>query len=233
MKFINHASSSKGNLYVLVSGDHRLLIECGLPWQHLQEALDFDVSGLDGCLLSHSHGDHSRSARQVMAAGVDLYASVETHREIISNRAHHRYHCLEPKVPVDVGPWRVLPFETVHDAEGSLGFLIGAPDGDLCLFATDTAFVPVRADACTHIAVECNWSEPLLAASGAHPDLKARAVRNHMSLERVIEMLKVSDLSLLREIHLLHISETHGDPKVFAPTVRAVTAKPTYAKGLK
>ncbi len=242
MDFRNLASSSKGNLYLLVSGDHRLLIECGLPWRQLQEALDFNVSGLDGCLVSHSHGDHAKSARRMVGSGVDLYASAETlealgdavvMESVGCHQRHHRAHALEPTVPVDVGPWQVLSFETAHDAEGSLGFLVGAPDGDLCLFATDTAYVRPLAAGCTHIAVECSWSEQLLAASDAPPEHLARLVRNHMSIERVLAMLKQTDLSKLKEIHLLHISPTHGDPEGFAAAVRAVTGKPVYVKELK
>lgn len=252
MKFHNLASSSAGNLYLLESDDHRLLIECGLPWGHLQEALEFEVSGLDGCLLTHSHGDHSRSACRLMGAGVDLYASQETITAIQCRpdgvSAHHRAHVLRPirheaaavaaQVPlralaVGVGPWQVLPFPVVHDAEGSLGFLIGAPDGDQILFATDCAYIPVRAGGCTHIAIGCSWSEPLIAASTVAPEHLARLIGNHMSLERVLAMLKVADLSRLKEIHLLHISPAHGDPEGFAAAVRGLTGKPCYAKGAK
>ena len=49
------ASSSKGNCYQLVDGSSSLLIEAGIQFKRIQVALGFEVSGLDGCLISHEH----------------------------------------------------------------------------------------------------------------------------------------------------------------------------------
>jgi len=79
MKFIQHYSGSKGNLYEVVSNDgKRLLIEAGVVWPTLQKALKYDLKGISGCLLSHEHQDHSKAIKDVMRAGIDVYASYNT-----------------------------------------------------------------------------------------------------------------------------------------------------------
>jgi len=48
-------SSSKGNGYVLISDTGSLLIECGVLFKQIRQALDFNFSGVHGCLISHAH----------------------------------------------------------------------------------------------------------------------------------------------------------------------------------
>lgn len=53
LKVIN--SCSGGNSYILQSDTGSLLIECGVPFKRIQKALDFDLSNVQGCLISHAH----------------------------------------------------------------------------------------------------------------------------------------------------------------------------------
>jgi len=76
--FQSHASGSSANLYTVSDGKSKLMIECGRPWRKLQKALDFQVSSVAGALLTHRHGDHSKSAKDVMKAGIDIYMSRKT-----------------------------------------------------------------------------------------------------------------------------------------------------------
>jgi phosphoribosyl 1,2-cyclic phosphodiesterase len=48
-------SSSHGNCYVLESETGSLLIECGIQYKKIQQALNFDISSIQGCLVSHDH----------------------------------------------------------------------------------------------------------------------------------------------------------------------------------
>jgi phosphoribosyl 1,2-cyclic phosphodiesterase len=49
------SSCSKGNCYVLESDAGSLLIECGVPFNQIQKAVNFDISNIQGCLISHEH----------------------------------------------------------------------------------------------------------------------------------------------------------------------------------
>ena len=48
-------SGSSGNCYRIDDGKTALLIECGLPIKKIKEKLNFNLTGICGCLLSHSH----------------------------------------------------------------------------------------------------------------------------------------------------------------------------------
>lgn len=50
------ASGSKGNSYVLMSDTEILLIEAGVRLLQVKKAIDFQVSKIVGCLISHEHG---------------------------------------------------------------------------------------------------------------------------------------------------------------------------------
>ncbi len=226
MKFTAHASSSAGNLYSLTEDGLTLAIECGLRFPALRAALDFNVAALDGLLLSHHHGDHSRSCRDVMRAGVDIWASGQTWDALKLDGPHQKF--LVPKVRVMVGPWAVVPFDLRHDAPGTLGFVVVAPSSETLVFVCDTAYSPYTFPAAEIIAVEVNHSEEILRASELHPAQKRRSRENHMSLERAIRLLQANDLSKTREIHLLHLSDGHGDAEGFRKAVAAATGKPVY-----
>ena len=227
MRFHAHASSSAGNLYSVT--EHNcppLLIECGLPRRALQRAMGFNVSGLAGCLLSHHHGDHSRSVEYLMGAGVDCYMSVGTAAAL--EISGHRVKIVEPKQRFKVGPWWVVGFELCHDAEGSLGFLVVSPEGDRLVYACDTAYVPNTFRGLTHIAVEANYSAAILRARDLDVEQKKRVIRNHMSIERVLEMLEANDLIAVREIWLLHLSDGNSDAAAFQDVVQRATGKPVH-----
>ena len=56
MKFIQHFSSSKGNLYEIVAANgKRLILEAGVRWSLLQKALGYKLNNIEACLKSHDH----------------------------------------------------------------------------------------------------------------------------------------------------------------------------------
>lgn len=227
MNFHAHASSSAGNLYSVT--EHNcppLLIECGLPRRALQKAMGFKVSGLAGCLISHHHGDHSRSAEYLMGAGVDCYMSLGTAAAL--EISGHRVHTVEPKVAFKAGPWTCVAFEVRHDAEGSLGFLVVSPGGDRLVYACDTAYVPNRFRGLTHVAIEANYAADILRARDVDLEQTKRVLRNHMSIERALEMLEANDLSAVREIWLLHLSDGNSDAAAFKEAAERATGKPVH-----
>ena len=231
MNFRSFGSSSKGNCYLVESdGIAPLMIECGLPMKALREKLSFSLSGLAGCLISHEHGDHSKAAKDMLRAVVDVWTSYETARAL-GITGHHCFYALGAGVQQPIGSWWVLPFDLHHDAP-TLGFLIAAPDGDKLLFVPDTAFLTNRFEGVNIIAIECNYVADKLShniQSGAIPKAVGRRVRrNHMSLDTVIGMLRANDLSRCREIWLLHLSDGNSDEKEMQRRVQEETGIATY-----
>lgn len=227
------ASSSAGNCYVLDEGSSKLLLECGVAFSEIKEAIDFRFSDVDGCVLSHEHRDHSRSAKEVMKAGIDLFASRGTLDAL--NLSGHRAIPVSPKQTFRIGAWTVAAFETQHDASESLGFLIGTDTGDKLAFITDSYFLKYRFTGLTHLMIECNFSEEILdqnmAAGRLHFGMRSRLYQSHFSLENVKDFLRANDLSSLREVHLIHLSNTNSNSKLFKREIAAIAGCPVYVSG--
>jgi len=217
------ASSSSGNLYRVSNGVDPLLIECGLPIRKIKQALGYRLSDIRACLVSHSHADHSRAVRDLMKAGVDCYMSRETAEahEICLN---HRLIEVQPMKRFDIGSWSCKAFETQHDCPGSLGFLL-ASGRELLLYLTDSFYVRHRFRGLTHVMIEANWSKKTLSPD-LDPAVKRRLIRSHMSLENVLKFLAANDLSAVREIILIHLSDGNSDAAMFKRAVERATGKP-------
>ena len=215
-------------------GRTTLLVELGLAFKAVRRALGFTTSALAGALISHGHGDHARGVKDALRAGIDCYMSAGTAAEL-GLAGHHRVHRLEADRTTTIGTLRVAPFEAIHDAAEPLSFLIQDETGDRLLYVTDSAYVPARADRLGVVAIEANYSVELLAAGverGDYPRAhKTRVMSTHMSIERVLSMLRANDLSALREVHLLHLSDGNSDAAGFRSRVQRATGVPTFVAG--
>jgi len=221
MNFTQHASSSKGNLYEVESLGRRILVDCGLSWKKVLRAISHDLTTVDGILLTHRHGDHSKSIVEATTKGcLDVYSSKET-LDKVHPPASRRIHYIEAEKPFKIGPFDVYPFEVIHsDIHGNvhnLGFIITDETGDRLLFAIDTTYIPVVLQTkITHLAIEANYDEIRLIQSveeGNLPDfISDRIRRSHMNWQETLRYASEDcDLSQCREIHLLHMSSTNID----------------------
>mgnify|MGYP001479939702 CR=1 FL=1 len=165
-----------------------------------------------------------------MRAGIDCYMSRGTAEAL--GISGHRLNIIKAKQQFKIGTWTMLPFETQHDAQEPLGFLLANQAGDKMLYATDTYYIRYRFQGLTHIAVECNYSLDILRANveagTVDANLKNRILKSHFSLENVKKFLQANDLSKVQEIWLLHLSEQNSCEKRFKEEVQKITGKPTY-----
>ena len=154
------ASSSRGNCYYVSDGSTPLLLECGIKFKEIQIQLGFNTSRIAGCLISHEHGDHAKAVKDLAKAGVDCYMSHGTAEAL--GISGHRVKIIKAKQQFEIGTWTILPFDTVHDAQEPLGFLLANRNGEKLLFATDTAYIRYRFQGLTHIMVEANYQADIL-----------------------------------------------------------------------
>lgn len=222
------ASSSKGNCVFISDNKTSLLLDCGLSIQEIKQKLNFGLSQVQACLLSHYHQDHARAAKDIVKAGIDLYASPATVEAL--KLAGHRVKVVKPMERFEVGTWKVLAFDAVHDIE-TLGFLLSNPPGK-ALYLVDSAYCKYRFIGLTHILIGCNYSLDILrenVLNGVLPvELKNRIIRSHMSLETLKDMLRANDLNKVEVIYLLHLSDSNSDVELFKKEIRALTGKPVY-----
>lgn len=217
MEFKVIGSSSAGNCYILSDGEDRIMIEAGLPWKRVQQALNFDTQGIRFCLCSHLHQDHSRYVDVIMSAGIDVYAPP-------AGFMHHRFHPLD-KYTFVVDDWRFRAFPVRHDIE-CYGFLI-AKGSERILYLTDCLYSPFRFADLTMILIGVNYSKDTISEDidSAH---RKHIIQDHMSLETAKELLKANDLSKVREMHLLHLSRDNSNADLFQREIQSLTGKPVF-----
>jgi len=224
------ASSSKGNCYHITDGRTPILLECGVKFKEIQRKLAFKTSNIKACLVTHEHNDHSAGIKEVTRSGIDCYMSAGTAEALNINS--HRIKNVQARESFSVGTWTILPFEVEHDVSEPLGFLLANQDGDKLLFATDTYYIRYRFNGLTHLLLECNYSLDILdenIAQGVVPKvMRKRLLRSHFSLEHVKDFLRANDLSKLKEIWLLHLSDNNSDEERFKQEVMELTGKMVY-----
>lgn len=225
------ASGSSGNCYKVSDRETALLIECGINFRSIKEKLDFDLSDIAACLISHSHKDHCKSWKDVAKAGIDLYMTAETAAELKAE--HHRTHCVFPKQRFSVGSMVVVTFQVQHDCPGSIGFVIQSRNtGDKLVYLTDTYYSRYVFPGMNYLMIECNHDQEILKQNienGAVPkSLGLRLLESHFNIENVKDFLKANDLSQLRSVYLIHMSKTNSDPERFRREIQEITGVPVY-----
>lgn len=218
MKFRQLYSCSDGNVHeVAAASGRRLIIECGTSWKRMQKTLNYNLLNVDGCLLTHEHGDHAAAAGDVLAAGISIYASKGTLAACGQAGAHNA--CIvKPGEVFQVGEFQVLGFNVNHDAAEPLGFVVYVDD-EYLLFVTDTSHIPCRFNyQFSEIAIECSYdkdvlSEQLEAGEIIEP-LAKRLLFTHMEKSTALRYLKeFCNLSKCRTIHLVHMSGRNIDKR--------------------
>lgn len=225
------ASGSKGNCYIVSDGVTSLMLDCGIPIKKVLIACNFKMKTIAGCLITHSHGDHVKSAKAVADYGVKVYASGGCLEAVKLQGPYFKV--VKSLVQFQVGSFIILPFDVQHDAPEPLGFLIySTHTKEKLLYFTDTYYLKYKFKGLTHIMAECNYSKDKLEESidkGYVPRvLKNRLLSSHMSLEHLLELLKANDLSKVKQIYLLHLSDNNSDEEHFKCEVQKLTGTEVY-----
>ena len=123
-----------------------------------------------------------------------------------------------------------MPFETKHDCNEPLGFLIySTATREKLLFATDTYYIPNTFKHLNIIMVECNYSETImneqLEKGCLNKSLAQRIQQSHFALENVIDFMKSNDWSEVTGIYLLHLSSANSDAEMFKREIQRITGK--------
>jgi phosphoribosyl 1,2-cyclic phosphodiesterase len=230
MKITSLASSSRGNCYLIQDGVSSLLVECGIQLKKIRQHIK--LSDLDGCLISHEHQDHSKYAKEIIKY-TGIWASEGTLSEIDVGPYSYRTTAVKASEDFKINTFTIIPFEVQHDAKEPFGFLVYSHHlNEKLLFATDTFYIKPRFQGLNYIMVECNYASDILKAnidSGKIPKVVAkRLFESHFELENVKSFLKAQDLSTVKEIHLLHLSDGNSDAARFKREVQELTGVPAY-----
>ena len=135
------ASGSKGNSTYIESKGYRLLIDIGVSFSYLcrqLEKIGIEPTNLDGILITHAHGDHTKGLQSLIKRHpIPVYLT----EKMVPD--------LEEIIPItnlsvlasenQIGPFHVECIPTSHDVE-STGYLINDEKASL-VYITDTGYI--------------------------------------------------------------------------------------------
>lgn len=215
MKLRVLGSSSSGNSYALISNSGEILaIEAGCKFLDFKKMIDWKISDVAGCIVSHEHGDHARYIKDFMRSGIPVYTAFETQTalEVITGE---RTIAIPPRRPRQIGSFTVTPFNVPHDTEiECYGYLIEHEEMGKLLFLTDLEYCKYDFSSMKveQIMVEANYSMDLVDRD--EPNYEHR-LRGHMSLDTALQFISTNDNPALRNVVLIHLSDKSGDPALF------------------
>jgi len=222
------ASGSTGNAYKISDGKTSLLIECGIAFKKIQQAINFKMSELSGVLITHEHPDHCKATKDMIKAGIKCYMSAGT-AKALELSSSHSINIVSALKQFKVGSWTVLPFDVIHDAAEPLGFLLVSEKNKI-LYLTDTAYCPYSFNELTIIMIECNYQQTVLkqniVAGIVDYGMKERLLKTHMNLSQVVGFLKANDLKATRTIYLLHLSSRNANAEQMKKVIISKFGKP-------
>lgn len=231
MKIEVLGTGSSGNCYKVKIGKATLLLECGLPYKVIQKKLNFKISEIDACLVTHEHMDHAKAIKDLMKAGVDCYMTKGTAEALGING-----HRLKTFRPFEKARYYsevlknliIVPFEAVHDVAEPVSYFIKTRDDkESLVFVTDTAYLKYKIPECDVLMIECNYVKAKLDENvrlgNINTNLRNRIVKNHLSLESLVEALRAASLDRCRKIYLLHLSDGNSDEKLIKRTIQETT----------
>lgn len=214
MKLTVLGSGSSGNCYLLHNDNECLVIDAGIAFKEVKKALDFNISKIVGVIVSHVHGDHSKAIKDYEKAGIPVFQPYENY------------------LPVECfGGFSIMPFELVHDVP-CYGFLIKHNEIGRMVYVTDTEYIKYRFQNLNHIMVEANYSKEIIERYSIN---RNHVLNGHMEFETTKEFIHQNKSNELRNVVLLHLSNSNSDEALFQREISNIVTCPVWVanKGLE
>lgn len=190
------ATGSSGNSYALMNNKEILLLDLGVSEKVIKKAIDFRVSDVVGCLVTHSHLDHAKSVKDFENMGIPVFKPFDETKAC--------------PLKIRYGSFGIQAFKVPHDGTPNYGFYITV-DGHRILYATDFEYLPCsfKNIRLTDMIVECNHQKELVDKGQAK---YTHQIKGHCSLDTLIEkVIKENMTSDLRTAILCHMSSDSID----------------------
>ena len=219
------ASGSSGNSMLVQAGRTNVLLDAGIGVRTLQKRLSryrITLKDLDAVLLTHEHGDHTRSVWSLSRRyGIPIIGNAATLEAVSSTLPLPSTRVMSLSESLALKDLAFESFSTSHDAQDPVGYNIYHRDSKVSL-VTDTGVVGSevleKTAGADLLIVESNHDVQRLL-NGSYPwMLKNRILGNlgHLSNEAaadfILENLKVC--KRLPTIWLAHLSDSNNSPRL-------------------
>lgn len=209
-------SSSYGNCLILTCGDDKLILDLGVSWSEILSGLDYDLTNVCGCLVSHCHQDHSKSIPKALYYCLDVYSCKEV------TDKYDGVVELKPKEIVKVGNFMILPLRVNHDVE-NYAYLIYHKDLGRLVYAVDCIEFNYNLPSINHWLIEANYDEAIVFEKIFDDDYRASKSENHLSLSQTYEVLSRNLNDETKNVVLLHLSDNNSNSENFLNTVKQLS----------
>lgn len=221
-------SGSSGNCYYLTSDSSAsLLLDAGIPFKKMQKAINFKTSSLSGVLVTHEHLDHAGYVKEYLDNSIEVFMTKGT-QEALQLPSHYCLNIIDIKKPFMLDEFKIMAFDIIHDAKEPCGFLIESGQ-DRLLYATDTKLIKYEFQKLTHIMLEANYDYKILKDNVeneiVNKSLSRRIMDNHMSLDTAIDYLSKIDLTHMKEIIIIHLSNDNARKNYFKERLQKATGR--------
>lgn len=206
-------SSSSGNSYLLECSNETLILELGLSWKDILKGLNYDLSNICGCLVSHKHQDHSKSIPNAISYGLSVYSC----QDVQGVYKDVKVLKLGKKTQIGKG-FAVQPINLFHNCE-CYGFLVQHSEFGRLVFCSDTNSVPYKFKSVQHWMIEANYDNDILIDNACNDMWSNSASENHLEINDTIDVLKHNYSSELQSIILLHLSNGNSNAQDFKDRV--------------
>ena len=222
LEIIHLGSGSRGNSTLLISGNSKMLIDCGFSLKQTElrlKRIDVDPETIDAVIVTHHHGDHSKSAlRASKKWGSKLYSNTETAIKMGWNpisecRTFANLERLDISEEISI-----LPIPVPHDDAENIALIVSNGDGNRAGFVTDLGEATVELKrhlkGCSHISIEANYDHEKLM-EGPYPDSLKRRITGrggHLSNSQTADIIKEILTPNLKTLVLCHLSDKNNAP---------------------
>lgn len=229
MKLHIIGSSSQGNAYALEGRKEILLIEAGCRMALVNQAINWQIGKVVGCVISHEHGDHMGHVKEYSGLGFPIYAPPEAAKknwakdQWMNPTRVHTAECVDgiPAESIRLGEFLISPFDVPHDGTQCFGYEIQHPELGNLVFLTDFQYCPYtfRNHNLHHILVEANYSRDCLNLD--QPNVQ-HVLEGHAELTTTVGFVRENATDSLRNVVLLHLSDSNSNEKDFVEAVQKV-----------
>lgn len=227
-------SSSKGNCTYIGNAEGGLLVDAGVSFKRMKEALeaqDIPLSHINAVLVTHEHNDHIKGLKVLLKkTGATVIASRDTvyaleFHKVIDDTAARVY--IDEMDEYRLGSFLVSRFPTSHDCVGSSGYTVRLSDELKVAVCTDlgmvTDEVSTALSGCDLVMLEANHDPVMLRLGPYPPELKIRVGgdRGHLANAVSAELIGRLYGTGTRRFVLAHLSENNNTPEKAESAARA------------